>query len=114
MQDCFEGVICFETLNPPVPPSDSNEQIDINHSDEFEEKKLIQAKQSNSESDTDSSKVESDTDSSKADGSKAGSSRILCKPSIEAIKTAIKIANIDPQKTVRHILIFITLGHSLF
>ncbi|XP_008775418.2 uncharacterized protein LOC103695783 isoform X2 [Phoenix dactylifera] len=100
LEDCFEGVICFETLNPPVLPSDSDEKIDINRSDEFEDHILIQAKQSKGESDTDSSKSESDTGSSKADGSKAGSPRILCKPSIEAIKTAIQIANIDPQKTI--------------
>lgn len=51
LEDCFEGVICFETLN-------------------------------NSSSE------------SKYNG-------ILCKPSIEAIQAAIKIADIDPEKTVR-------------
>ncbi|XP_010914820.1 uncharacterized protein C24B11.05 [Elaeis guineensis] len=91
LEDCFEGVICFETLNPPVLPNDSNEKININRSDEFEDQILSQAKES---------KSESHTDSSIADGSKARSSRILCKPSIEAIKLAIQIANIDPQKTI--------------
>ncbi|KAF7818064.1 haloacid dehalogenase-like hydrolase [Senna tora] len=52
LEECFEGIICFETLNPP--------------------------KQVNNESD----------------------SRILCKPSVEAIEAAIRIADVDPKKTI--------------
>ncbi|EHA8590129.1 hypothetical protein COCNU_scaffold015291G000020 [Cocos nucifera] len=89
LEDCFEGVICFETLNPPVLPSDGDEKINTNRSDAFEDQTLSQPKESKTKS-------ESHTDSSRADGS----SRILCKPSIEAIKTAIQIAKIDPQKTI--------------
>ena len=28
-------------------------------------------------------------------------SRVLCKPSVEAIEAAIQIANVDPKKTVK-------------
>ncbi|XP_034207267.1 uncharacterized protein C24B11.05 isoform X2 [Prunus dulcis] len=53
LEDCFEGIICFETLNPHhhLEPVDSN-------------------------------------------------SPILCKPSVEAIEAAIRIANVDPEKTI--------------
>lgn len=47
LEDCFEGIICFETLNP------------------------INSYQ-----------------------------RILCKPSVEAFEAAIRIANVDPKKTI--------------
>ncbi|KAJ3683912.1 hypothetical protein LUZ60_014139 [Juncus effusus] len=54
LEDCFEGVICFETLN------------------EF------------------SSKI-----------SKSNSkANILCKPTLESMEAAIKIANLDPKKTI--------------
>lgn len=49
LEECFEGIICFETLNPP---SDAH-------------------------------------------------SKILCKPSLEALQAAIEIAGADPAKTVR-------------
>lgn len=52
LEDCFQGVICFETLNPPH--------------------------QQNSSVNT----------------------QILCKPSFEAMEAAIRIANVDPHKTV--------------
>src|SRR5438128_1767127 len=80
LQDCFDGVICFETLNPPVLPCNdlcesqnctlfSDEQSpnvdDLNEAYEFRPK-----------------------------------SPILCKPSIEAMEAAIRIANVDPKKTV--------------
>ncbi|KAL0372654.1 UNVERIFIED_CONTAM: hypothetical protein Scaly_0947000 [Sesamum calycinum] len=49
LEDCFQGVICFETLNPPA---------------------------------------------------KNGAAQILCKPSVEAMQAAIRMANVDPEKTI--------------
>ncbi|KAL0408904.1 UNVERIFIED_CONTAM: hypothetical protein Sradi_1824800 [Sesamum radiatum] len=49
LEDCFQGVICFETLNPPA---------------------------------------------------KSGATQILCKPSVEAMQAAIRIANVDPETTI--------------
>ncbi|RLN39456.1 uncharacterized protein C2845_PM01G25010 [Panicum miliaceum] len=76
LQDCFDGVICFETLNPCNGLSESQncmefkdetfaDLVDLNESDGFRPK-----------------------------------SPILCKPSIEAMEAAIRIANIDPKKTI--------------
>ncbi|KAK8916891.1 hypothetical protein KSP39_PZI023290 [Platanthera zijinensis] len=56
LEDCFHGIICFETLNSPAIPSD-----DPNESDK---------------------------------------ANILCKPALEAMETAVRIANINPQKTI--------------
>ena len=80
LQGRFDGVICFETLNPCNGLSESQNcmvfkdetsayLVDLNESDGFRPK-----------------------------------SPILCKPSIEAMEAAIRIANIDPKKTVRIIL----------
>nr|KJB09528.1 hypothetical protein B456_001G148700 [Gossypium raimondii] len=53
LEDCFEGIICFEALNhPPLQPP-------------------------------------------------ALKSPILCKPSLEAFEAAIRVANLDPKKTVQ-------------
>jgi len=76
LQGCFDGVICFETLNPCNGLSESQncmvfkdetsaDLVDLNESDGFRPK-----------------------------------SPILCKPSIEAMEAAIRIANIDPKKTI--------------
>lgn len=74
LEDCFEGIICFETLNPP-------NGLNIGESD--------------SESD----------DVKDWDGASDGETKfeVLCKPSVEAMEAAIKIANVDPKKTVGHI-----------
>ncbi|XP_022683075.1 uncharacterized protein LOC101753314 [Setaria italica] len=56
LQGCFDGVICFETLNPCNGLICSVPELP--------------------------------------------KSPILCKPSIEAMKAAIRIANVDPKKTV--------------
>lgn len=67
MEDCFEGVICFETLNPPPL-----EQI------------------------VDDNKGATPA----AESTNNTTSRILCKPAVEAMEAAIMIANADPMKTV--------------
>lgn len=83
MEDCFEGVICFETLNPPshLQPVDfitAPDDDDIEHAPEATATDCIGSNLS-------------------------PKSPILCKPSVEAIEAAIRIANVDPQKTVRNI-----------
>ncbi|KAK1279846.1 hypothetical protein QJS04_geneDACA004729 [Acorus gramineus] len=71
LEDCFEGVICFETLNPPIESESNDDGEQVFFSD--------------SESDIDPPKSRSN---------------IVCKPSLEAMEAAIRIANIDPKKTV--------------
>ncbi|XP_057423680.1 suppressor of disruption of TFIIS [Lotus japonicus] len=63
LEDCFEGIICFETLNPP--------NIDVSDDNHV----------------TESGRFNSHT-------------QILCKPSVEAFEAAIRIANVDPKKTI--------------
>lgn len=65
LADCFEGIICFETLNPPQEKYNYEYQV-----------------------------------SNKRQGEQVAKPRILCKPSLEAMEAAIRIANVDPKKTV--------------
>jgi len=73
LEDCFEGIICFETLNPPEnsPSSDETEIFDI--------LEYLSQPDANME---------------------LPKSPILCKPCEDAMVQALKIANIDPQRAV--------------
>lgn len=64
LEGCFEGIICFETLNPP--PLAGNKTLEIS-----------------------------------AGPPSGPKSKILCKPSVEAMEAACQIAGVDPKKTVR-------------
>ncbi|KAJ8747179.1 hypothetical protein K2173_011067 [Erythroxylum novogranatense] len=75
LEDCFEGIICFETLNPSVQS--------VDYSDETAER----------EPDPD------DLETYNWESSRV-KSRILCKPSLEAMEAAIRIADVDPNKTI--------------
>ncbi|KAG6481513.1 hypothetical protein ZIOFF_058117 [Zingiber officinale] len=74
LEDCFEGVICFETLNQPS--SSSGEETSSNIFD-------IVGYLSTPDPAVDQPKTP-----------------ILCKPSVEAMEQALRIANFDPQRTV--------------
>ncbi|XP_058227693.1 uncharacterized protein C24B11.05 isoform X2 [Rhododendron vialii] len=88
LEDCFEGVICFETLNPPPLKPDHDDNY--NTQDRTDEKQVL-AKDESEGTATD------DT----ADSSRFSSKPpILCKPSVEAIEAAIRIAKADPKKTI--------------
>ncbi|KAM3279809.1 hypothetical protein ACQJBY_046905 [Aegilops geniculata] len=80
LQDCFEGVICFETLNPPAVTSNGLCQSQ-------EDPMMLSGEPS---SDLD--------DLYGSDG--RPKSPILCKPTIESMEAAIHIANVDPKKTI--------------
>ncbi|BAT95205.1 hypothetical protein LR48_Vigan02g153700 [Vigna angularis] len=71
LEDCFEGIICFETLNP-------NKQI--NYMDLPNDNHVL-------------------TDLTES-GCFNSQTHILCKPSVEAFEAAIRIANVDPKKTI--------------
>ncbi|RDX62274.1 hypothetical protein CR513_59411, partial [Mucuna pruriens] len=77
LNDCFDSIICFETLNPP------------NYSDVPSKNHMLTC--SNSFKKT-CNHVESECFNSKT--------QILCKPSVEAIEAAIQIANVDSRKTL--------------
>ncbi|CAL9097295.1 unnamed protein product, partial [Musa acuminata var. zebrina] len=74
LEDCFEGIICFETLNPPTSSrgtETSSEVFDI--VDHFARPDA---------------------------GAALPRTPVLCKPSPDAMERALSIANIDPHRTV--------------
>ncbi|KAJ4825582.1 hypothetical protein Tsubulata_006519 [Turnera subulata] len=80
LEDCFEGVICFETLNPPLEAA--------NYLDALDNDAIL----ARGEPEQDDFDVGSEILRPK--------SQILCKPAVEAIELAIRIANVDPKKTI--------------
>ncbi|CAL9148906.1 unnamed protein product [Musa hybrid cultivar] len=86
LEDCFEGVTCFETLNPP-PQQNGSADGHGNFGETY----------SNTDGESDSSADTAGCVGGRKSNSKG---RILCKPSLEAIEAAIKIANIDPKRTI--------------
>lgn len=80
LEDCFEGVICFETLNPPAVPSNG----------------LCQSQEVYM-----ALSGEPSFDLDYLNGSDVRpKSPILCKPTIESMEAAIRIANVNPNKTI--------------
>ncbi|KAF3436626.1 hypothetical protein FNV43_RR23718 [Rhamnella rubrinervis] len=80
LEECLEGIICFETLNPHTEPLDS---IAVPDENVFAEG----APEANATDMTDGN-------------SHSSKSKVLCKPSVEAIEAAIQIANVDPDETI--------------
>ncbi|XP_042423890.1 uncharacterized protein LOC122011572 [Zingiber officinale] len=87
LEDCFDGVVCFETLNPTPNQNVPAEKINTMTNDDL-----------NSDS------YENGLSSDCADGDNKYNSnsvgRILCKPSLEAFEMAFAMANIDPKRTI--------------
>ncbi|KAG1371717.1 hypothetical protein COCNU_16G008110 [Cocos nucifera] len=77
LEDCFEGIICFETLNPP---SDSSSP-------------------SNSPATADVFDILEHFSGPDA-GSGLPKTPVRCKPSTDAMEHALKLANINPQRTI--------------
>ncbi|ONK63014.1 uncharacterized protein A4U43_C07F10490 [Asparagus officinalis] len=90
IEDCFEGIICFETLNQPTL---------LNNKDDKENGSVPENPNNHGFFSGSDSETDDVTDCDGASNTKS-KVRILCKPSLEAMKAAIKIANIDPKKTV--------------
>ncbi|XP_021897224.1 uncharacterized protein C24B11.05 isoform X1 [Carica papaya] len=79
LEDCFDGIICFETLNPPLLPADFMDASDDNDAGDEQEPDTIEDAEINSF---------------------VPKPRILCKPSLRAMEAAIRIADVDPKKTI--------------
>ncbi|XP_052174530.1 uncharacterized protein LOC127789634 [Diospyros lotus] len=92
LEDCFEGIISFETLNPIHKNTISDDEDDI----EFLGSTLA--------STTPTSRTEIfdiiGHFSQPNPGSGLPKTPILCKPSEDAIERALRIANINPQRTL--------------
>lgn len=84
LEDCFEGVICFETLNPITKTSDS----EADHDFEF------------GGSGTGSARI-CDIKNLLSIGSDLPKTPIVCKPFTNAFEESFKIAKINPHKAVR-------------
>lgn len=91
LEDCFEGIVCFETLNPTHKSTVSDDEDDI----EFVGSRPIAAATSSQIFDIIGHFAQPIL------GSGLPKSPIVCKPSEAAIEQALKVANIDPQRTVR-------------
>ncbi|XP_051127114.1 uncharacterized protein C24B11.05-like isoform X2 [Andrographis paniculata] len=79
LEGCFEGIICFETLNPP-PATATATAINRKPAQIFD--------------------IIGHFSQPKAGPCGLPKTPIVCKPSISAIETALRIANIDPERTL--------------
>ncbi|XAR68936.1 Pyridoxal phosphatase [Bertholletia excelsa] len=91
LEDCFEGIICFETLNPIHKSTISDDEDDI----EFVGSTSASTPPSNNEIFDIVAHF-----SSLNPAMVLPKTPIVCKPSEAAIERALKIANIDPQRTL--------------
>lgn len=83
LADCFESVICFETLNPaPKDSHVSGEAADIVKVTSTEPKAIFDIMGENVQI------------------SDYPRTPVVCKPFVEAFEQAFKMANINPQRTV--------------
>ncbi|KAM7501105.1 hypothetical protein LguiB_000009 [Lonicera macranthoides] len=99
LEDCFEGVICFETLNPPPRPihqddCTTNTTTGVGMDDNYAPLLTTEAKTPIDNAANNNNETESD------DASSHLNKQILCKPALEAVKAAIKIANVDTKRTI--------------
>ncbi|KAF7825653.1 putative hydrolase of the HAD superfamily [Senna tora] len=83
LEDCFEGIICFETLNPTHKMNYSDEE------DDFETTIPTTSNNNNRH-----------FGQPNPDISVLPNTPIICKPSEYAIELALKIANLNPQRTL--------------
>lgn len=94
LKDCFEGIICFETLNPTHKSTASDDEDDI----EF-------VRLDHNSTTNPSSTISAIFDiighfAKQNPDSVLPKTPIVCKPSTSAIERALKIANLNPQRTL--------------
>lgn len=105
LEDCFEGILCFETLNPIHKSTVSDDEDDI----EFVGLSTAQVPVTTTTSSSEIFDIIGHFAQANP-SSKLPKTPIVCKPSEAAIEKALKIANINPQRTVRYIYIYIFLS----
>lgn len=95
LEGCFEGIICFETLNPIHKNTASDDEDEI---------EFLQGSQKSSTTKPTKQEI-FDIIAHFAQPNPPSTSLpktpIVCKPSESAIEKALKIANINPHRTVR-------------
>lgn len=90
LEDCFEGIICFETLNP----------IHMNNFTEDENKYETNTNPTTSNNGSEIFDIIGHFAQPNADTSVLPKTPIICKPSENAIELALEIANLNPQRTL--------------
>lgn len=100
LEDCFEGILCFETLNPIHKSTVSDDEDDI----EFVGLSTAQVPVTTTTSCSEIFDIIGHF--AQANPSKLPKTPIVCKPSEAAIEKALKIASINPQRTVRSLIGF--------
>ncbi|XP_051131281.1 suppressor of disruption of TFIIS-like [Andrographis paniculata] len=93
LEDCFEGIICFETLNSIHNPATSDNEDDI---------AFLGSTQPSLASNRSPEIFDIIGHFSKPDAAATSLPKtpVVCKPSESAIEKALKIANIDPNRTL--------------
>ncbi|XP_043719490.1 uncharacterized protein C24B11.05-like [Telopea speciosissima] len=91
LEDCFEGIICFETLNP----TDKN---NVSSHDEVDS--VFDASMQTTTTGSEPFDIVGHFAQPNAGSQQLPRTPILCKPSEDAIEQALRIANIDPQRTI--------------
>ncbi|KAH7514475.1 hypothetical protein FEM48_Zijuj11G0093500 [Ziziphus jujuba var. spinosa] len=96
LEDCFEGIICFETLNPIHKNTVSDDEDDV----EF----VGSSSSTNTSTTTSSSSYEIfDIVGHFANSNPISAlpkTPVVCKPQEQAIERALKMANVNPQRTM--------------
>lgn len=93
LEDCFEGIICFETLNPTHKTAASDDEDEI---------EFLGTRTTTNSNGTSCSKIFDIVGHFDPQNPSTilPKTPIVCKPSEAAIDQALKIANINPQRTL--------------
>lgn len=91
LEDCFEGIICFETLNPIHKNIASDDEDDI---------AFLGKTNASTPAGSEIFDIIGHFSQPNAGPTGLPKTPILCKPSESAIEMALQIANIDPHRTV--------------
>ncbi|XP_039002428.1 uncharacterized protein LOC120128890 isoform X1 [Hibiscus syriacus] len=100
LEDCFEGIICFETLNPTRKNTVLDDEDDI----EFLGSTAAAATATGAPRSRQIFNI-IDHFAHPNNGATLPKTPVVCKPQESAIECALKIAKIDPQRTVRRSII---------
>ncbi|KAK2657850.1 hypothetical protein Ddye_010902 [Dipteronia dyeriana] len=96
LEDCFEGIICFETLNP----THKNTVSDHEDHDIVNVGSTAATNTNNTNSGTQIFDIIGHFAQTNPDLAILPNSPIVCKPYVSAIERALEFANINPQKTL--------------
>lgn len=94
LEDCFEGIICFETLNPTHKSTASDDEDEIEFLGSTDQPSIA------SNQSPEIFDIIGHFSKPGAESATLPKTPIVCKPTDSAIEKALKIANIDPHRTV--------------